>query len=70
MHLHENTLFDLDLEVKVKQDVAQFTLHHVTYSDSKYEVATSNDLGGDAFTKKLHYFTLTLQNVAKYLYIM
>ena len=50
MHLHENTLLDLDLEVSVKQDVAQYPLHHVTYSDTKFEVATSNDLG-DAFTR-------------------
>ena len=42
MHLHENTLFDLDLGVKVTQDVAQYPLHHVTKSDTKFEVATSN----------------------------
>ena len=56
MHLHENTLFDLDLRVdlgvKVTQDVAQYPLHHVTYSDTKFEVAMSNGLGGDAFTSK------------------
>ena len=52
MHLNENTLFDLDLWIKVTQDVAQYPLHHVTYSDSKFEVATSNSLGGDAFTSK------------------
>ena len=52
MHLNENTLFDLDLWVKVTQDVAQYPLHHVTYSDSKFEVATSHSLGGDAFTSK------------------
>ena len=50
MHLHENTLFDLG--VKIPQDVAQYPLHHVTYSDTKFEVATSNSLGGDAFTSK------------------
>ena len=52
MHLHENTLFDLDLGVKVTQDVAQYPLHHVTNSDTKFEVAKSNGLGGDAFTCK------------------
>ena len=41
MHLHENTLFDLDLGVKVIQDVAQYPHLHVTYSDTKFEVATS-----------------------------
>ena len=35
MHLHENTLYDLDLGVKVTQDVAQYPLHHVTYSPAK-----------------------------------
>ena len=32
MHLQENTLFDLYLGVKVKQNVALNPLHHVTYS--------------------------------------
>ena len=52
MHLRENTLFDLDFGVKVIQDVAQYPLHHVTYSYTKFEVAISNSLGGDAFTSK------------------
>ena len=30
MHLQEITLFDLDLGVKVTQNVAQYPLHHVT----------------------------------------
>ena len=42
MHLHENILFDLDLGVKVTQDIAQYPLHYVTYSGTKFEVATSN----------------------------
>ena len=46
MYLHENTLFDLDLGVMVIQDVAKYPLHHVTYSDTKGEVATSDGLGG------------------------
>ena len=52
MHLHENTLFDLDLGVKVTQDVVKHPLHHLIYSDTKFEVSTSGGLGGDAFTKK------------------
>ena len=52
MHLHENALFDLDFGVKVTQDVAKYPLHHVTYSDTKFEDSTSDGLGGDAFTKK------------------
>ena len=42
MHLQENTLF-----------VAQYPLHHVTISATKFEVATSNDLGGDTFTRNV-----------------
>ena len=44
IHLHENTLLDLDLgfKVKITQDVAQYPLHHVTNSDTKFEVATYN----------------------------
>ena len=30
MHLQENTLFDLDLPVKLTQNIAQCPLHHVT----------------------------------------
>ena len=46
-------IFDLDLGVKVTQDVAQFPLHHVTYSTTKFEVATSKGLGGDTFTRNV-----------------
>ena len=42
MHLHEITLFDLYLGVKVTQNVAQYPLHYVTYLITKFEVATSN----------------------------
>ena len=50
MYLQENTLFDLDLGVT--QNVAQYPLHHVTCPATKLEVATSNPLGGDTFTRK------------------
>ena len=53
MHLQEIALFDLDLGVKVTQNVAQYPLHHVTYLGSKFKVAMSNDLGGDAFTRNV-----------------
>ena len=52
MHLKENTFFDLDLGVKVTRNVAQYPLHHVTYSATKFAVATSNGLGGYTFTRK------------------
>ena len=41
MNLQENTLFDLDLGVKVTQNVAQYPQHHVTYATAKFDVATS-----------------------------
>ena len=48
MHLQENTyiLFDLNLGVKVTQNVAQYPLHHVIYVPANFEGATSNSLGG------------------------
>ena len=42
----------LDLEVKATEKVAQYTLHHVIYAPAKFEVAMSNDIRGDAFTRK------------------
>ena len=45
MHLQEITLFNLDLGVKVTQNVAQYSLHHVTCSPAKFEVAMSKGLG-------------------------
>ena len=53
IHLQENTTFDLDLGVKVTRNVAQYPLHHVTYSATKFEVATSNGLRGDTFTRNV-----------------
>ena len=44
--------FDLDLGVKITQNVAQYSLHHVTYEATKFEVANANGLGGDKFTRK------------------
>ena len=42
MNLQKNTLFDLDLRVKVTQNVAQYPQHHVTYAPAKFEFATSH----------------------------
>ena len=52
MHLQENTLFDIDLGVKVTGNVTQYPLHHVNYAPANFEVATSKGVGGDAFTRK------------------
>ena len=52
MHIQENTLFDLDLGVKVTGNVTQCPLHYVTYAPTKFEVTMSKGLGGDAFTRK------------------
>ena len=53
MHVQENTLFDLDLGVKVTRNVTQYPLHHVIYASTKFEVATSNGLGGDTITRNV-----------------
>ena len=45
--------FTFDLDVKITHNVAQYPLHHVTYSATKFEVATSNGLGGDTFTRNV-----------------
>ena len=50
MHLQEKTVFDLDLPVKVSRNVAQYPLHAPT----EFEVTTSKDLGGEAFTRKFN----------------
>ena len=52
MHLQENTLYDLDLVVKVTQNVVQYPVNHMTYAPAKFEAATSNSLGEDGFTRK------------------
>ena len=52
MHSQENTLYDLDLVAKVTQNVVQYPPNHMTYSPAKFEVATSNSLGKDGFTRK------------------
>ena len=39
MHLQENTLYDIDLGLNVTQNVAQYSLHLVTYAPTKVEVA-------------------------------
>ena len=54
MHLQENTLNDLDFQVKVTQNVTQCPLHHVTYAPTEFEVTTSEALGGEAFTIKFN----------------
>ena len=45
--------FDLDVGVKVTRNVAKYPLHYVTYSATKFEVDTSNSLGGDTFTRNV-----------------
>ena len=49
-----NSIFDLDLGVKVTQNVAQYPLHHVNHPATRFEVARSNRLGGDTFTIKFN----------------
>ena len=56
--------FDLDLWVKVTWNVAQYPLHHVTYAPAKFEVATCDGFGEDAFTRKCIIWPLTLTLVS------
>ena len=42
MHYQENTSFDLDLKVKVTQNVAQYPQLYMTFAQEKYDVATSH----------------------------
>ena len=53
MYIQEKNHLTLNLGVKVTRNVAQYPLHHVTYSTTKFEVATSNGLGGDTFTRSV-----------------
>ena len=63
-----NSIFDLwpwpwgqgHTKVKVTQNVAQYPLHHVTHPATKFEVAKSNRLGVDTFTRKFNIWPLTL----------
>ena len=60
MHLQENTLYDLDLVVKVTQKVVQYPPNHMTNAPAKFEVTTSNSIGEDGFTRKYIIWPLTL----------
>ena len=51
MHLQENILNGIDLQVKVTRNVVQCSLHHVTYALTEFEVTTSKALGGETFTR-------------------
>ena len=48
MHLQEiqYLTFDLDLGVEVTRKVAKYPLHYVIYLATKFEIHTSNGLGG------------------------
>ena len=51
--------------------VAKYPLHNMTYAPAKCEVATSNGLGGNAFTRKYIIWpnvkgVKVIQNVAQY----
>ena len=48
--LQESKLYDLDLGVKVTQNVAQYHPNHVTFAPVNFEVAMSNGSGEDSFT--------------------
>ena len=51
MDLQESKLYDLDLGVKVTQNVVQYHPHHVTYAPVNFEVSMSIGSGEDSFTR-------------------
>ena len=51
MHLQEIHYLTLTLWIKVKQKLPQYPPHHMTHAPAKFKVATSNSLGGYAFTR-------------------
>ena len=51
-YLQKNTQYDLDLQLKVRQNVVKCPSNHMTFTPAKFEIATSNSLGEDAFTRK------------------
>ena len=51
-HLQKNTLYDLDLVVKVTQNVVQCPSNHMTNAPAKFKVTKSNSLREDGFTRK------------------
>ena len=52
MDLQASKLYDLDLRVKVTQNVAKYHPHNVTYAPVNFEVDMSNGSGKDSFTRK------------------
>ena len=51
MHLQENTLYGLDLVVKVTQNVVQYPPNYMTYAPAKFEGATTNSSGDDGVAR-------------------
>ena len=47
MHLQKNTLYKI-------RNVAQCSLHPVTFAPTEFEVTASKALGGEAFTRKFN----------------
>ena len=56
MHLQEKyiiSLLTLTLDQEQTGNGAQYPLHHMTYALAKFEVAMSNGLGGNSFTRNI-----------------
>ena len=50
--------FDPDLGVKIKQNVVQYILHHITYRPTSFEIAMANRLRGDGLQEHSLIFLL------------
>ena len=47
------SLLTLTLGYRQTRNLAQYPLHHMTYTPAKFEAAMSNSLGGNAFTRNI-----------------
>ena len=51
-YLQKNTLYDLDLWVKVTQNVVQCSPNHKTFAPANLKLLRPTKLGENAFTRK------------------
>ena len=49
--IYKKIYLTFDIGIKVTRNVVLYPPYHVTYSATKFEVAMSNGLGGDTFTR-------------------
>ena len=60
MHLQENTLFEIELGVKVTRNIPQYPRHHVSYAPAQFDYCNIPRLMRRCIYKKIHWLTLTI----------